>query len=48
MKFDSIESAINEIRNGQSVIIIDDAGHSMLEKGIQEKLIYYTDKFSKL
>ena len=25
MKFDSIESAINEIRNGQSVIIIDDA-----------------------
>ena len=30
------------------LIIIDDAGHSMLEKGIQEKLIYYTDKFSKL
>ena len=25
MKFDSIESAINEIRNGQSVIIVDDA-----------------------
>jgi len=30
------------------LIIIDDAGHSMLEKGIQEKLIFYTDKFSKL
>ena len=25
MKFDSIESAINEIQNGQSVIIVDDA-----------------------
>ena len=30
------------------LVIIDDAGHSMLEKGIQKKLIQYTDKFSKL
>ena len=28
-------------------IIVDDAGHSMLEKGIQEKLIEFTDKFTK-
>jgi proline iminopeptidase len=30
-----------------NLIIISDAGHSMLEKGIQEKLIEYTDKFIK-
>ena len=30
-----------------NLIIINDAGHSMLEKGIQNKLIEYTDKFSK-
>jgi len=30
-----------------NLIIIPDAGHSMLEKGIQEKLIEYTDKFIK-
>ena len=30
-----------------NLIIINDAGHSMLEQGIQNKLIEYTDKFSK-
>ena len=30
-----------------NLIIISDAGHSMLEKGIQKKLIEYTDKFIK-
>ena len=30
-----------------NLIIIPDAGHSMLEKGIQEELIKYTDKFIK-
>ncbi len=30
------------------LIIINDAGHSMLEKGIQKKLIEYTEKFSEL
>ena len=30
-----------------NLIIVSDAGHSMLEKGIQEKLIEYTDKFIK-
>jgi len=34
--------------NKSELVIIDDAGHSMLEKGIQKKLIQYTDKFSKL
>ena len=29
------------------LIIIQNAGHSMLEIGIQNKLIEYTDKFSK-
>ena len=29
------------------LIIIDNSGHSMLEKGIQNKLIEYTDKFIK-
>ena len=28
--------------------IIEDAGHSMTEKGISSKLIEYTDKFSEL
>ena len=30
------------------LLIIDDAGHSMLEKGIQKKLIEYTEEFSEL
>jgi len=30
-----------------NLIIVPDAGHSMLEKGIQGKLIEYTDKFIK-
>ena len=30
-----------------NLVIVPDAGHSMLEKGIQEKLIEYTDKFIK-
>jgi len=30
-----------------NLIIIEDAGHSMLEKGIQKALIEYTDKFIK-
>jgi len=30
-----------------NLIVIDDAGHSMLEKGIQNKLIEYTDEFIK-
>jgi proline iminopeptidase len=30
-----------------NLIIVSDAGHSMLEKEIQNKLIDYTDKFSK-
>ncbi len=30
------------------LLIVDDAGHSMLEKGIQKKLIEYTEKFSEL
>ena len=32
---------------GSNLLIIPDAGHSMLEKGIQEKLIEYTNKFIK-
>jgi len=30
-----------------NLIIVPDSGHSMLEKGIQEKLINYTDRFIK-
>jgi len=30
-----------------NLIIVPDSGHSMLEQGIQEKLIEYTDKFIK-
>ncbi len=30
------------------LLIVDDAGHSMLEKGIQKNLIEYTEKFSEL
>ena len=30
-----------------NLIIVPDSGHSMLEKGIQEKLIDYTEKFIK-
>ena len=30
-----------------NLLIISDAGHSMLEQGIQKKLIEYTDKFTK-
>ena len=30
-----------------NLVIIPDAGHSMLEKGIQNKLIEYTNKFIK-
>ena len=30
-----------------NLVIIQDAGHSMLEIGIQNKLIEYTDKFNK-
>ena len=33
--------------NQSNLVIVSDAGHSMLEKGIQEKLIEYTDKFIK-
>ena len=32
---------------GSNLIVINDAGHSMLEKGIQEKLVEYTDEFIK-
>ena len=32
---------------GSNLIVINDAGHSMLEKGIQEKLVQYTDEFIK-
>jgi len=31
--------------NNSHLVIIQDAGHSMLEKGIQNKLIKYTDQF---
>ena len=30
-----------------NLIIVPDSGHSMLEKGIQEKLVYYTEHFIK-
>ena len=30
-----------------NLIIVPDSGHSMLEKGIQEKLIDYTEQFIK-
>ena len=30
-----------------NLIIIEDAGHSMLEKGIQKALIKYTEEFIK-
>ena len=33
--------------SNSELFIIQDAGHSMLEKGIQKKLIELTDKFSK-
>ena len=41
-----LENTINNA-SGESLIIVDEAGHSMLEKGIQEKLIESTDKFAK-
>ena len=31
MKFDSIQSAVDEIRNGQCVVIVDDADREMRE-----------------
>ena len=39
---------LHKVYNKSKLIIIDDSGHSMLEKGIQTALIKYTDKFSTL
>ena len=36
---------LNKKWKSSKLIIVDDAGHSMLEQGIQEKLIEFTEKF---
>ena len=38
---------LNQKWDSSKLIIVNDAGHSMLEKGIQKKLIEYTDKFNE-
>ena len=38
---------LHKVYKKSELIIIDDSGHSMLEKGIQEELIKATDKFIK-
>ena len=38
---------IQEFTFNLKLIIVDDAGHSMLEQGIQKKLIEFTEKFTK-
>ena len=43
----AIDSILDQTYKKFELIIINDAGHSMLEKGIQKKLIEYTDEFIK-
>ena len=48
-QMDNIWNELVELMFNPIESSLSDKDHSrMLEKGIQEKLIYYTDKFSKL
>ena len=38
---------LHKVWKKSKLVIIEDAGHSMLEIGVQNKLIEYTDKFNK-